>query len=1170
MTELVDATAALVAATGQLVGTKSELLAWAVGSAIGGPNGDGRYAFTAADNSTVLVPSPAALLQIGQSSRGIFATTTKALSKGVSGGTITAPGSGGTTGTYALAFSGGGGSGAAGFFTVSGGKVIAIQMTAPGDSYTSAPTLSFAACPGLTGASGVATIATNVSVGQYFSVPVSGSNDALILYRVDAGPVATEVVRYPSSAVLSAIGGRRSAFIVPPSPASALWPLIDVQLFPVVGGVALAIPAAITVRDFARDNLNRFRLRLASYDSGTAAYADIAGESTSLNMSAAGFTGERYITLYAVGTSLGVPAGTVIGVARVDFGAGGTFGTYFANNIAWSVGGLYVDKLTPNAAEKTAIDEAIPANAAVAWLQGAAGLFKALPTNGSPAVDRGLLACTEIIMLPAYALTGNVMVRECARDAVSGGRFRFRLATWDGSAATEVAKESAGSAAYIGAAGLLGMQLLPLYAASGNPWGASTSTIVGYVRINFGAGDVFGAYISTISYAVGAVHLDRIQFGPPMLAVVNSLIDTALAAETMRESSGVFLPSVRNSYLEDIIRGISIEGGDKSHQYIISQAWFEYYPTGGAGGTPLYRWRIRVRDLTLGIDCCEYGDSSSVDPTTLPGKLEEWGYMTMGSISTGETGLRGLVKIDWSKISWATAVQNNYTLASQSGIDPRNVFTNDEMDVFLERSNPKRILAVGAAGDFTSVTAALQSLYKYGLTPAGQGTTLPWSNVCSFGNQVLIRVIDDDHHEDLNEALMVPYVTIRGKGIGNTIFSHSSPDTTERLLEFRHSGCIEDCTLIQRGPAYIVHSDAVNDWSVVAAVGPAVQRFRIRKVLRRVELIAAATTGSAWGWGSGISSGEYVLFEDCRLSRTSTAIAAATIGVHSSPNMWMGATVHFRRCVSDSALNTEVTLLSGFAQATRNLCIVEGGNLKIVRAGSSFADSAADMPAKARQRIAWDIVGDGVSSYDDDKMEVLKVAQGTAIGGTKAATLFGTDYDQKHGLGAMLVMEENTLRKLGAIIGDCSSVNQSISLGGTVHTLDKDYRAMTEAAILAELNGTFGAGAISVVPFDEYIVPLDAMQRRIKAAASVAKKRFVAITADKVDVTSGRPDGFTMFAMAADAEDIIVEDRRFDAALFPELVAGGDGNYGIVAGVPTLGASPTRLVVYRGLAELID
>jgi phage tail sheath protein FI len=64
--------------------------------------------------------------------------------------TITAAGSDGTDGTFPLAFTSGTGSGAAGTFTVTGGAVTSVNLTARGE-YSVAPTLDFSASANLTG-----------------------------------------------------------------------------------------------------------------------------------------------------------------------------------------------------------------------------------------------------------------------------------------------------------------------------------------------------------------------------------------------------------------------------------------------------------------------------------------------------------------------------------------------------------------------------------------------------------------------------------------------------------------------------------------------------------------------------------------------------------------------------------------------------------------------------------------------------------------------------------------------------------------------------------------------------------------------------------------------------------------------------------------------------------
>jgi phage tail sheath protein FI len=77
---------------------------------------------------------------------------------GVSGHGAITPGNSGANGTFALAFTGGTGSGAEGTFTVSGGSLTAINITKSG-RYTVAPSFSFAASAGLTGAAATATLA---------------------------------------------------------------------------------------------------------------------------------------------------------------------------------------------------------------------------------------------------------------------------------------------------------------------------------------------------------------------------------------------------------------------------------------------------------------------------------------------------------------------------------------------------------------------------------------------------------------------------------------------------------------------------------------------------------------------------------------------------------------------------------------------------------------------------------------------------------------------------------------------------------------------------------------------------------------------------------------------------------------------------------------------------
>lgn len=80
---------------------------------------------------------------------------------------LVSPGSGYTAGTYALGFTGGGGTGATGTYTVAGGIVTTLNLTAGGSGYTGTPAISFPSGGG-TGAAAIG----DLSPGAVASVTV--------------------------------------------------------------------------------------------------------------------------------------------------------------------------------------------------------------------------------------------------------------------------------------------------------------------------------------------------------------------------------------------------------------------------------------------------------------------------------------------------------------------------------------------------------------------------------------------------------------------------------------------------------------------------------------------------------------------------------------------------------------------------------------------------------------------------------------------------------------------------------------------------------------------------------------------------------------------------------------------------------------------------------------
>lgn len=132
----------------------------------------------------------------------LFDSTAHALSNGVINTATLVGGTGGTNGSFSVAFSGGGGTGAAATFVVAGGIVTQITITSKGVGYTSAPTISFAASSGLSGASATAVIGPRTSPGDYFFVAGTGNSFAE-LWRNVAGTATDQNIAIPSQAALT-------------------------------------------------------------------------------------------------------------------------------------------------------------------------------------------------------------------------------------------------------------------------------------------------------------------------------------------------------------------------------------------------------------------------------------------------------------------------------------------------------------------------------------------------------------------------------------------------------------------------------------------------------------------------------------------------------------------------------------------------------------------------------------------------------------------------------------------------------------------------------------------------------------------------------------------------------------------------------------------------------
>ena len=227
-------------------------------------------------------------------SKGIWPTTAAGIGQGVAGTSSLVAGTGGTNGTFDLAFSGGTQVLAPkGRFVVEGGAVTQVFIDYPGYYSAGTPTISFAASSGLTGASATTIMGANTPVGGYFSTPSAEAAEYNVQYRVDAGPVATEVKRYPSTLgvvdpdIYAAEKAAFSQSLSLPYNGNLAWAIVDNA-----GSVVLGITDEGVAVGYQANQTAALDARVSSLE-GTGVMEAISGlaeQSTSSSRRAPGFS----------------------------------------------------------------------------------------------------------------------------------------------------------------------------------------------------------------------------------------------------------------------------------------------------------------------------------------------------------------------------------------------------------------------------------------------------------------------------------------------------------------------------------------------------------------------------------------------------------------------------------------------------------------------------------------------------------------------------------------------------------------------------------------------------------------------------------------------------------------------------------------------------------------
>lgn len=630
------------------------------------------------------------------------------------------------------------------------------------------------------------------------------------------------------------------------------------------------------------------------------------------------------------------------------------------------------------------------------------------------------------------------------------------------------------------------------------------------------------------TWLTGGVRNTTLVTSPADTAYYGTMIDTALANLSIKGLNKPFADTLNNTFLRKIMRDVHLYGADTSHTYIISTLEIANY-----------RCKFIVRDITAGVDVCELAVTRSIpDYTTLP----RWWKAYQGALAT-DSAMYCVVDFDWTQ---AVPGLYNYTTVAESGIHPDNVFSDEMIADYLYKDQWHEIIPVGVGQTYTTINAALASLVDEASVELIQGC----GRSC-YHHQILIDLVDAAIYPVKN-ANFPEFVSLRGRGRDKT-FINSLDTSHYALLQMHRDTKFIDCTITSDtgdGVAYYgeycVHSDDVNYKSITQ------KNRRLRQLVKRVTLNGGPNQ-SQWLWGCGISGGETIRFEDVTGGHQNMASTSPTFGFHNTSlsgtrPSYLPSIVEMLGCRSTDERGGAVGVISLGAGNRSVLSLLGNNQFSLVY--QAVTDGIAD---KAADRYEWEIGGtyDGPIVQNDGDMVVLKTTAGLTPSGTAAALIFGTMDELGRGDLCISDGSTNVGRSLGARLGDCSSVNKSLTIGAQTVIFSTNLTAVSNATIINSINAVITLNPVSEKNIQYEIYPDTGYTRRMmnSTGATILAGAFVKHAgANSIDHANGTDDvwGWTYRDILNGYAGNVVTTRRISDKYIPE--ATGNGKFGITAG----------------------
>ena len=694
------------------------------------------------------------------------------------------------------------------------------------------------------------------------------------------------------------------------------------------------------------------------------------------------------------------------------------------------------------------------------------------------------------------------------------------------------------------------------------PAGGGTVPI-GSTTIDFTSATAMAVNVSPASQAV----YERRRINPTAnksnaarTADIDARVAAGLSGSSIAPTPGgrkPFADAMTNENLRRIVKKVDIfNAPDRSQRYVISQFNIEQLPN------PLTRVLVDLRDTVIGAVVARYSFQVSAAPTfadfmaTVPSVLRLDDFVL--APSPNGTRIVAMIEIDKSQIAnWMTYAT---TTVAGGGVHTDQQYTDEMQAGYLEDDLAHEITRVGSGQALTTLRAGVESTYG----PEG-GTVLGYrrGRATPFKRQ-RVEMVDD---ATFQATYLDPpeCVEIVGQGRGRTIVVKENDDA-HPLLEIPLGSKVQNLTLYSdTGDGgsnlgqYCVHWDDFNRRSR----GGKAQNYRIRQSMKNVDLIGGPNQ-KTWLLGCGISSGAEMLLENVKAWHEANLVGAsgvpAAFGIHNTgpttsvptiPYSDKPARVRMRGCSSrdQTTVACYIQTLSASARCTLDLL---GCSFHVVRQDVAIPVNApaAAQPDLARDRFAWAISGshDGaILQTDPLGLVVLQTTPGAAVSGDAAALIFGAV--DNLGRGEKWVRDGSAVRSLGARLGDCSSVNKTLTIGGQSVNFTTDLTAASNATILAIINAALTSNPVSEVDIQYELYPDVGTLRRVlnNTGATIPRGAFVRLSGTNNVVLcqpGERPEGWTFRAISNGAMGQVCVGRRV-AVQYLTNAASSTGDWGI-------------------------